>query len=70
MSLFQRTPYVSEATQFLDQLKAQRPGLDAEQRQGRALLWEQDVDASWNSEANQGRVEQKPYVYQAAPLLR
>ncbi|HEX5805991.1 MAG TPA: DUF3460 family protein [Macromonas sp.] len=69
MSLFQRPHYVSEATQFLDQLKTQRPNLDAEQRQGRALLWEQSVDAGWNAEAEEGRVDQKPYVYQSAPSL-
>lgn len=69
MSLFQRPHYVSETTQFLDQLKAQRPNLDAEQRQGRALLWEQSVDHDWNANADEARVKQKPYVYQNSPSL-
>lgn len=69
MSLFKRPDYVSETTQFLDQLKAQRPDLEAEQRQGRALLWEQSVDHNWNASAEQARVKQKPYVYQSAPSL-
>ncbi|HEX5806206.1 MAG TPA: DUF3460 family protein [Macromonas sp.] len=70
MSIFQRPHYASEATQFLESLKTQRPNLDAEQRQGRALLWEQPVDRDWNAEADEGRVEQKPYVYQSEPSLR
>ena len=36
MPLFWK-PYKSEVTQFIEQLKAQRPTLEAEQRAGRAL---------------------------------
>lgn len=70
MSLFARPHYKSEATQFIDSLKAARPELDAQQREGRALLWEQSVDRDWNADAETGRVDQKPYVYQNEPSLR
>ena len=70
MSLFARPHYKSEATQFIESLKAQRPELDAQQREGRALLWEQSVDRDWNADANTGRVQQQPYVYQTEPTLR
>lgn len=70
MSLFARPHYTSDATQFIDSLKAKRPELDAQQREGRALLWEQQVDAAWNADANAGRVKQQPYVYQTEPTLR
>jgi hypothetical protein len=36
MSLFSRPAYTSETTDFLRQLKADKPTLEAEQRQGRA----------------------------------
>ena len=64
MSLFRRPDYQSEATQFIDQLKAAKPTLEAEQRQGRALLWDKEVDRSAVKGFNDARVPQKPYVYQ------
>ncbi len=70
MSLFARPHYTSEATQFIESLKSTRPELDAQQREGRALLWDKQVDHEWNAEAETGRVEQKPYVYQTEPALR
>ena len=64
MSFFRRPDYASDTTQFIDQLKAQHPQLEAEQRQGRALLWDKQVDRAVQSEFSEGRVAQKPYVYQ------
>lgn len=64
MSFFRRPDYASDTTQFIDQLKAQRPELEAEQRQGRGLLWDKSIDRDIQSEFKQGRVAQKPYVYQ------
>jgi hypothetical protein len=64
MSIFRRPDYKSEATQFIDQLKAQQPDLEARQRAGRALLWDKAVDRSAWSEYGAARVPQKPYVYQ------
>ena len=63
MPLFWK-PYKSEVTQFIDQLKAQRPTLEAEQRAGRALLWDRPQDRAAQADFNQARVAQKPYVYQ------
>jgi hypothetical protein len=63
MPLFWK-PYKSEVTQFLDQLKAQRPTLEAEQRAGRALLWDKPQDRAAQADFNVARVAQKPYVYQ------
>jgi len=65
MNIFYRPKYQSEVTQFIDQLKAKDPALEAKQRQGRDLLWDKTVDRSAWSEYRQAEVEQKPYVYQA-----
>ena len=70
MNIFARPHYASEATQFIDSLKAAKPSLEAEQRQGRALLWDKNVDRSFNAGAEEARVKQKPYVYQTEPTLR
>ena len=64
MSIFRRPDYKSDATQFIDQLKAQRPELDEQQRAGRALLWDKQVDRQAWAEFRQAQVRQKPYVYQ------
>jgi hypothetical protein len=64
MNIFRRPDYQSEATQFIDQLKAAKPTLEAEQRQGRALLWDKAVDRKAVAEFQDGRVAQQPYVYQ------
>ena len=64
MNIFRRPDYHSEATQFIDQLKAAKPTLEAEQQQGRALLWDKAVDREAVKEYGEARVPQKPYVYQ------
>jgi hypothetical protein len=64
MNLFRRPHYESEATQFIQQLKAQRPELSAQQREGRALLWDKQVDREVQKDFKAARVAQKPYVYQ------
>ena len=63
MSIFQRANYQSETTQFLQQLKQQKPQLQAQQVQGRALLWDKQVDREVWAQYQAGRVAQKPYVY-------
>jgi hypothetical protein len=63
MSLFARPEYVSEASLFIDQLKQAKPTLEAEQRQGRALLWDKPLNAKEQSEFIAAKVAQKPYVY-------
>ena len=67
--IFQRPHYRSEVTQFLDDLKQSRPELDLQQRQGRALLWDKQIDRELQAEFKAGRVKQAPYVYQTAPSL-
>jgi hypothetical protein len=64
MPFFRRADYQSEATVFIDQLKTQKPQLEAQQLAGRALLWDKNVDRSAQAEFRAGRVAQKPYVYQ------
>jgi len=67
MSIFGRPHYTSDATQFIEQLKATRPEIEAGQRQGRALLWDKNVDREAQQQAEAARVPQKPYVYQTEP---
>ncbi|CAJ94033.1 DUF3460 domain-containing protein [Cupriavidus necator] len=56
--------YESDITQFLKQLKQERPTLEAEQRDGRALLWDKSpIDLEERARAEASRVAQKPYVY-------
>ena len=63
MSIFRRPDYSSEVTQFIDGLKAQKPSLEAEQRAGRALLWDKQLDRSAEKDYQDARVAQQPYVY-------
>ncbi|RTL33330.1 MAG: DUF3460 family protein [Burkholderiales bacterium] len=62
MPLFWK-PYKSDVTQFIDSLKARDPQLEERQRQGRALLWDKNIDRTAQQEYREARVEQKPYVY-------
>jgi hypothetical protein len=58
------TFYVSEITQFIRTLKQEKPYLEAEQKKGRALLWDKtplSLDESARDEAS--NVPQQPYVY-------
>ncbi len=63
MPLFWK-PYKSEVTNFIDELKAKKPSLEAEQRAGRALLWDKAVDRSAQAEWADASVDQQAYVYQ------
>lgn len=63
-NIFRRPDYQSEVTQFIDQLKAAKPDLEAQQRKGRALLWDKPVDKEAWDEFRAAEVAQKPYVYQ------
>ncbi|MBF5003080.1 DUF3460 family protein [Diaphorobacter caeni] len=64
MSFFRRPDYQSDTTQFINKLKEQKPELEAQQLHGRSLLWDKEVDRDVQKEYNDGRVAQKPYVYQ------
>lgn len=63
MSIFARPHYTSDVTSFIEELKAKKPTLEAEQRQGRALLWDKKLDASEQSDYQQASVAQQAYVY-------
>ncbi|MEO8280341.1 MAG: DUF3460 family protein [Ideonella sp.] len=63
MPLFWK-PYKSDITSFIEDLKAKRPTLEAEQRKGRALLWDKRVDLASQADLADARVAQQPYVYQ------
>ena len=63
MPLFWK-PYTSDATNFIEQLKAAKPTLEAEQRAGRALLWDRAIDREAQADWQDARVPQQPYVYQ------
>jgi hypothetical protein len=63
MPLFWK-PYTSDTTAFIDDMKAKKPTLEAEQRAGRALLWDRKVDRELQGEYRVAHVAQRPYVYQ------
>ena len=64
MNIFRRPDYRSEITQFIDQLKVDKPQLEAQQRQGRFLLWDKIIDRTALRGFRAAKVAQKPYVYQ------
>ena len=62
MPLFWK-PYTSDVTDFIQSLKAKKPTLEAEQRAGRALLWDRKLDRGQQAEWRDAQVPQQPYVY-------
>jgi hypothetical protein len=69
MPLFWK-PYTSDVTNFIGELKARKPTLEAEQRAGRALLWDKQIDRSAQADYSAAKVPQPPYVYFARPKQR
>jgi Protein of unknown function (DUF3460) len=65
--IFYKPPYVSDTSHFITDLKRNRPTLEAEQRAGRALLWDKNVDRSALADNETGRVAQQAYVYGNLP---
>jgi hypothetical protein len=63
MPLFWK-PYKSDVTSFIEELKANKPTLEAEQRAGRALLWDRAQDRRAQAEWREAEVPQQAYVYQ------
>ncbi|MDO9094172.1 MAG: DUF3460 family protein [Rubrivivax sp.] len=63
MPLFWK-PYKSDVTNFIEELKAKKPTLEAEQRAGRALLWDKTLDRSAQADWLEAQVPQQAYVYQ------
>jgi hypothetical protein len=64
MPFFRRADYQSDTTQFLAEMRQQKPELEANQRQGRSLLWDKQVDREVWAQYRAAKVAQKPYVYQ------
>ncbi|CAM5465103.1 DUF3460 family protein [Eoetvoesiella caeni] len=56
--------YESEITQFLNQYKKQHAGTEQRQREGRARLWDKQIDPELQEGFRAARVPQQPYVYQ------
>ncbi|RYX90852.1 MAG: DUF3460 family protein [Comamonadaceae bacterium] len=63
MSIFRRPDYTSEVTSFIDGLKKQKPTLEAEQRAGRALLWDKPLNLDEEAAFQEATVAQQAYVY-------
>ena len=63
MPLFWK-PYKSDVTSFIDDLRARKPTLEAEQRAGRALLWDKSLDRTQQADWQDAAVPQQAYVYQ------
>ncbi len=55
--------YESDITRFLRELKQKTPDLERKQREGRALLWDRELDAEQLRRWQASNVPQKPYVY-------
>lgn len=54
--LFRRPDYTSEMTQFIEQMRADSPDLEARQRAARGTWWDKQVDREAQSEWRQARV--------------
>jgi hypothetical protein len=63
MSIFRRPHYTSEITSFIEELKAKKPTLEAEQRAGRAIWWDKNLNLADQADYGEARVPQQPYVY-------
>lgn len=56
--------YQSEFTQFLNELKSEKPYLEAGQQAGRALLWDKEpLTTEEQRRAKVAKLKQRAYVY-------
>ena len=62
--IFRRPDYNSEITNIISDLKQVKPDLEAQQRAGRAIWWDKQVNREAWAEFRAAQVAQKPYVYQ------
>jgi hypothetical protein len=65
--LLKNREYQSDATNFITDLKRARPELDAQQRAGRSLLWDKQINRDEQADTQAARVKQKAYVYGTNP---
>lgn len=63
LSIFRRADYTSDITHFIGQLKADKPTLEAEQRAGRALLWDKNLKGGEQADFLDATLAQQSYVY-------
>lgn len=63
-------PYISEATTFLQALKAKHPELEQAQRDGRARLWDKTVNLQALAIEQANTVPSKAYQYSTKPDQR
>ena len=56
--------YESDVTQLIKKFKEAHPDTELRQREGRARLWDKNLDPELHEGFKQARVPQKPYVYQ------
>jgi hypothetical protein len=61
--IFRRPDYQSDVTQFIEQLKVQKPDLEAQQRAGRAIWWDKHLDRELAAEWKEAGVPAKAYAY-------
>ena len=57
--------YESDITRFIRELKQRKPDLERKQREGRALLWDRQLDLDELARWRAAKVPQQPYVYQS-----
>ncbi|MDK2126074.1 DUF3460 family protein [Parachitinimonas caeni] len=58
------TAYVSEFTLFMRDFLEKNPQVAKDQIEGRARLWDKQIDRDFQSEAEASNVPRKPYYYQ------
>ena len=59
--------YQSDATLLITDMKRARPELDAQQRTGRALLWDKNVNLGEQADMKTTDVKRGAYVYGTDP---
>lgn len=69
MSLFARPPYTSDTTEFIMELRRKEPMTKYRQIDGRALLWDQDINLEIKADVEADTLRQQPYVYQTKPSV-
>ena len=64
LNAFKPQNYESEFTKFMRELKQQKPQLEAEQRESRAIWWDHKQDLETQRRDKESRIRQQAYVYQ------
>ncbi len=59
--------YESDITQFLRELKKERPHLEFEQQRGRAIWWDRPQSLESQKRHRESRVPQRAYVFYQNP---